>query len=171
MLMAIEEGALAENEHADREAPKAGAVAASEAGALIARAHRGEPVDHPGDKTEAGDHAEYTLLKKCRNKDVRGATVFTTLEPCISRHHSKRSCAEHLIDVGVGRVVIGMVDPNPLMSGRGIGRLRQANVEVAFFPKEYAKRVEAQNENFAEYQRGPRVELDSPGISRTISCG
>jgi len=74
-----------------------------------------------------GAHAEIVALSRCSNP--RGATLFTTLEPCSHRGRTG-PCADALIDAGVARVVIAIVDPDPLVAGRGIEKLRQAGIEV-----------------------------------------
>ncbi len=78
-----------------------------------------------------GDHAEAQALGTARagGLDVRGATMFVTLEPC-SHHGRTRPCADALIEAGVARVVVGVADPDPHVAGRGIERLRAAGVEV-----------------------------------------
>ena len=75
-----------------------------------------------------GDHAEIVALKQAGAK-ARGATLYLNLEPC---DHQGRTppCTLSLIQSGIRRVVIGMVDPNPLVSGRGIRRLRRAGIQV-----------------------------------------
>ena len=73
-------------------------------------------------------HAEIAALIAA-DHDVRGADVFVSLEPC--SHHGKTGpCATALIDAGVARVVISMLDPNPEVSGRGVEMLRQAGIQV-----------------------------------------
>lgn len=74
------------------------------------------------------EHAEIVALKKAGLK-ARGATLYLNLEPC---DHQGRTppCASCLIASGIHRTVVGMVDPNPLVSGRGVRRLRLAGMQV-----------------------------------------
>ncbi len=72
-------------------------------------------------------HAEIEALGSA--KGVKGATLYVTLEPCC---HFGRTppCTEAIIGSGIKRVVIGAVDPNPLVRGKGIARLKSAGVAV-----------------------------------------
>lgn len=72
-------------------------------------------------------HAEIEALKQ--TADAKGATAYVTLEPC-SHQGKTPPCCEALIDAGVKRVVIAMQDPNPLVAGRGMERLRDAGIDV-----------------------------------------
>ncbi len=73
-------------------------------------------------------HAEVNALHEA-GKRAQGATAYVTLEPC---NHTGRTgpCSQALIDAGIARVVFGMEDPNPQVSGEGLERLRAAGVEV-----------------------------------------
>lgn len=72
-------------------------------------------------------HAEVDALNK--TSEARGATAYVTLEPC--SHHGKTGpCCDALIAAGVTRVVAAMEDPNPMVAGRGLQKLREAGIEV-----------------------------------------
>ena len=75
-----------------------------------------------------GPHAERHAIAAARER-TRGATLYCTLEPC---DHTGRTgpCTEAVIEAGFARVVVGAVDPNPQVSGRGLKRLRSAGIEV-----------------------------------------
>ena len=78
-----------------------------------------------------GAHAEIEALREAASRgiDVRGATVYVTLEPC-SHHGRTPPCADALIAAGVGRVVAAIEDPNPLVAGKGIAQLRAAGIPI-----------------------------------------
>jgi diaminohydroxyphosphoribosylaminopyrimidine deaminase/5-amino-6-(5-phosphoribosylamino)uracil reductase len=94
------------------------------------------------------DHAEVVALREAGDK-ARGATLYVTLEPC---SHTGRSgpCADAVIAAGVKRVEIAMQDPNPLVSGRGFSKLREAGIEVAL-DANYAAAAEKLNEPFVHF--------------------
>lgn len=76
-------------------------------------------------------HAEVDALAKLANRTwVRGATAYVTLEPC-SHHGRTGPCCEALIEAGISRVVVAMQDPNPLVAGKGLRKMRDAGIEVS----------------------------------------
>lgn len=89
----------------------------------------GEIVGEGAHLYDQRDHAEIVALKLAGER-ARGATAYVTLEPC-SHQGRTGPCADALIAAGVSRVVAATVDPNPQVSGRGIERMRAAEIEVA----------------------------------------
>ena len=75
-----------------------------------------------------GPHAEVAALAAA-GTGARGGTVWTTLEPC-SHHGRTGPCADALLAAGVARVVVGIVDPDERVAGRGVARLREGGVHV-----------------------------------------
>src|SRR4051812_44732250 len=75
-----------------------------------------------------GPHAEIVALRQA-GESARGATMIVTLEPCA--HHGRTPpCVDAIIEAGIARVVVGIEDPDPNVQGKGIARLREADVEV-----------------------------------------
>ncbi|MDD4351650.1 MAG: bifunctional diaminohydroxyphosphoribosylaminopyrimidine deaminase/5-amino-6-(5-phosphoribosylamino)uracil reductase RibD [Candidatus Gracilibacteria bacterium] len=76
-----------------------------------------------------GAHAEAKLIKKLGQQKCRDATLYVNLEPCC--HHGKTPpCTKAIIAAGIKKVVVGSLDPNPLVSGQGIKELKKAGLEV-----------------------------------------
>src|SRR5688500_12293000 len=76
-----------------------------------------------------GPHAEPNALASCTEAPA-GATAYVTLEPCCHTNKQTPPCAPRLIEAKVARVVIGCLDPNPVVNGRGVAMLRAAGVRV-----------------------------------------
>jgi diaminohydroxyphosphoribosylaminopyrimidine deaminase / 5-amino-6-(5-phosphoribosylamino)uracil reductase len=125
-------------------------------GAVIVRGGR---VLAQGYHRRAGEaHAEVAALARCKAGAARGATLYVNLEPCC---HTGRTgpCVEAIIAAGLARVVVGCGDPNPLVDGRGVARLRRAGVRVDVGCLEAESR--AANRAFSVWvrERRPRVTL------------
>jgi diaminohydroxyphosphoribosylaminopyrimidine deaminase/5-amino-6-(5-phosphoribosylamino)uracil reductase len=99
--------------------PRVGCVIVKE-GVVIAHGHT-QPAGQA--------HAEVAALHDAasRGVDVRDSTVYVTLEPC-SHHGRTPPCTDALIQAGVARVVVAIEDPNPLVAGQGLARLRAAGI-------------------------------------------
>ena len=102
--------------------PRIGCVISDAQGRIIGRGHT---------QQVGGPHAEVMAMRDAQANgfDVRGATVHVTLEPCA--HHGRTPpCCDALIAAGIGRVVMAMTDPFPLVAGQGAARLRAAGIAV-----------------------------------------
>ncbi len=102
--------------------PRVGCVIASADGRVIGRGHT----------QEAGSaHAEVMALRDAaaNGEAVRGGTAYVSLEPC-SHHGRTPPCCDALIAAGLARIVVAVADPNPLVAGEGIARLRAAGMAV-----------------------------------------
>ncbi len=124
-------------------------------------------------------HAEAAALYNAKS-DVSGGTMYVNLEPC-SHFGRTPPCANKIIENKIKRVVVGMVDPNPRVSGRGIEMLRNAGIEVTVgVLEEEAKKL---NEIFIKYitKKRPFVIMKSAmtldgkiashtGDSKWITC-
>jgi len=91
--------------------------------------NNGEIIGQGYHRRYGGNHAEIDAMQDAGG-EIGGATLYVTLEPCC--HHQKKTppCLDALIRGNVGRVVIGTVDPNPLVNGRSIESLNQRGIET-----------------------------------------
>lgn len=100
--------------------PQVGAVLVKD-GQVLSQGHH---------ETFGQAHAEINALKNLTDVSKgKGATLYVTLEPC-SHFGKTPPCVQKIVDVGIKKVVIGQVDPNPIVSGRGIKYLQDHNVTV-----------------------------------------
>ena len=98
-------------------------------------------------------HAEIAALEEAGER-ARGATVYVTLEPC-SHQGRTAPCADALIAAGVTRVIAAMEDPNPLVAGSGLRKLREAGIEVEI-DASFTAAAEKLNEPFVHFMRTGR---------------
>lgn len=119
LRIAIEEAERARGTTGDN--PWVGCVIV-QAGELVGRGHTLGPGE---------DHAEIAAARdaQARGRDIRGATLYSTLEPC-AFHGRTPACARSIAERGITRVVFGMRDPNPRVDGEGARILRAAGVDV-----------------------------------------
>jgi pyrimidine deaminase RibD-like protein len=104
-----------------------GAVLVSEVGQVIATGYSRE--------TGPKDHAEEVALAKAAGDPLlAGATLYSSLEPCLSRASRPRSCTELIKEAGIGRVVIAWLEPPVFTAGGGAAELRRAGVTVDEIP-------------------------------------
>jgi diaminohydroxyphosphoribosylaminopyrimidine deaminase/5-amino-6-(5-phosphoribosylamino)uracil reductase len=134
--------------------PRVGCVIVKE-GVVLAQGH-----------TQAAGqaHAEVAALRDAssRGVDVRGATVYVSLEPC-SHHGRTPPCTDSLINSGVARVVVAIADPNPLVAGKGLALLQAAGIttEVGLLA------AEAREMNIGFFMR---MQLGRPWVRMKIAA-
>jgi diaminohydroxyphosphoribosylaminopyrimidine deaminase/5-amino-6-(5-phosphoribosylamino)uracil reductase len=102
-----------------------------------------------------GPHAEVNAINAAGNADLRGATLYVSLEPCC--HHGQQPpCTDAILAAGIGRVVVASDDPTEKASGRGLGILRDEGVQVDLAGGELAARARQQNQAFRKHARTGR---------------
>ena len=125
-------------------------------GCLIVSADGATILGQGHTQAAGGPHAEVMALRdaQARGADVRGATVYVTLEPCA--HHGRTPpCCDALVAAGVGRVEIACGDPNPLVDGQGSARIAAAGIAIGRAPADVALRARELNIGFfARMERG-----------------
>ena len=100
--------------------PNVGCVIVSPEGEIVGRG-----ATRPGGRP----HAEAVALGEA-GPEARGATLYTTLEPCAHVSERGPTCAPSIVEAGVGRVVAAMVDPDPRTAGQGIAAIKAAGIDV-----------------------------------------
>ncbi len=94
-----------------------------------------------------GPHAEVYALEEAGG-ETKGATLYVNLEPCVHFGNTP-PCADRVIEAGISKVVVGNRDPNPLVNGAGVRKLREAGIEVTL--SVYEKQGAALNEAYFTY--------------------
>ena len=106
-----------------------------------------------------GAHAEVMALSSVKNQDVLSkATIYVSLEPC-SHYGKTPPCVNRILESGIPRVVVGILDPNPQVAGQGIHRLLEAGRQVHVGVLEEEIRSELRFFLTAQEQRRPYTIL------------
>ncbi|MDO8457202.1 MAG: bifunctional diaminohydroxyphosphoribosylaminopyrimidine deaminase/5-amino-6-(5-phosphoribosylamino)uracil reductase RibD [Burkholderiaceae bacterium] len=139
--------------------PAVGCVLLSPAGKLIGQGHT---------QQAGGPHAEVMALRDAatQGKSAVGATAYVTLEPC-SHFGRTPPCCNALIDAKIGKVVVAILDPNPLVAGQGVQLLRAAGIEVEVLPPDHLDAIAARELNIGFFSRMIR---QSPWVRMKIAA-
>ena len=122
-------------------------------GAVIVKGGEVVGEGHHGDY--GGPHAEVSAIAAAGNTDLRGSTMYVSLEPCC--HEGKTPpCTGAIAEAGIARVVIASDDPSEHASGRGPGVLRDEGIEVETATGELAERARLINQPFRKHARTGR---------------
>jgi diaminohydroxyphosphoribosylaminopyrimidine deaminase / 5-amino-6-(5-phosphoribosylamino)uracil reductase len=119
-------------------------------GAVIARAE--EVLGEGWHERYGGPHAEVQAIRSCGGADIKGATLYVSLEPCC--HEGKTPpCTDAIVASGIERVVVACDDPSEKASGRSLGILRDEGIDVVMADGELATRARLQNQAFRKHAR------------------
>lgn len=135
------EHAIDEMTRSQGRGPKVGAVLVQD-GQILAAGHRAP-----------GVHAERAAIEAAQGNGgrLKGAILYTTLEPCVNVGSSKESCAELISRSGIAAVVIGRYDPNPRIYREGWKTLRERGVQLRDFDPDLRDRIDTLNAEFIEH--------------------
>ena len=144
--------------------PRVGAIIAV-GEKVIGRGRRG--TGREGDD----EHAEWHALAAVKEKDqLPSATIYTTLEPCTRavRTRELECCSELILQHQIPKVFIGILDPNQGVTGKGLWRLQDNQVEVALFPHNLAQQIRVLNASFIRSQQTFGVTILHPREGQTL---
>ncbi len=163
MLRAVAQAQLTTNKDDSGRYPKVGAV--------VVKDNREISVGYRGERG-LGTHAEFVALEgKLKGQSIAGATVYTTLEPCTKRGADKTPCAQRLFERQVAKVVIGILDPNKDIRGKGEWYLQEHGIHVGRFDPDLVKEIRELNRTFINYQSEPGIIIDGPSNNATVPEG
>jgi diaminohydroxyphosphoribosylaminopyrimidine deaminase/5-amino-6-(5-phosphoribosylamino)uracil reductase len=121
-----------------------------------------------------GPHAEVNAIRDAGGEDLRGATLYVSLEPCC---HTGRQppCTDAIVEAGIRRVVVAADDPSEKANGRGLGILRDEGVDIVVANGELAEEARLENQAFRKHARTGRpwvlfksaMSLDGKVATRT----
>jgi diaminohydroxyphosphoribosylaminopyrimidine deaminase/5-amino-6-(5-phosphoribosylamino)uracil reductase len=122
-------------------------------GAVVAR--DGKILGEGWHEMYGGAHAEVNAIEACGMTELAGATLYVSMEPCC--HEGKTPpCTDAILQAGIKRVVIGSDDPTEKANGRGLGILRDEDVEVVLADGELASSARLLNQAFRKHARTGR---------------
>ncbi|MFZ0042286.1 MAG: bifunctional diaminohydroxyphosphoribosylaminopyrimidine deaminase/5-amino-6-(5-phosphoribosylamino)uracil reductase RibD [Solirubrobacteraceae bacterium] len=102
-----------------------------------------------------GPHAEVQAISAAGERDLAGATMYVSLEPCC--HHGRTPpCTDAIREAGISRVVVACDDPSSHAAGRGLGILRDDGIEVVLATGDLADRARLLNQPFRKHARTGR---------------
>lgn len=140
--------------------PKVGAVLVFPDGKVV-QAHRGE--------LREGDHAEFSLLeRKLGHEKLDGCILFTTLEPCVERNPPKVPCCRRTTNARIKTVYVGIIDPDPTVSTKGIEHLKRHFVDVKMFDRDLQKVIETENAAFLKQALERKRKAEKDDFSKPI---
>jgi ATP-dependent DNA helicase RecG len=149
-------------EHDDKPDPLVGAIIATKDGQILAEASRGE--------LRVGEHCEFTLIeRKLKSENLMDKVLYVTLEPCIDKVRTppKRGCATHVIKSRIGKVYIGMRDPDIDIENEGANTLIAAKVEVHDFDPDISKKIRESLSGFIKYKEAEKLKIQKEGKKKT----
>ena len=130
--------------------PRVGCVITAPDGTVLGQGHT---------QRAGGPHAEIMALRDAaeHRHSVQGATAWVTLEPCA---HQGRTgpCCDALTAAGIARVVLAMVDPNPLVAGQGMARLAASGVQTELLDAQSEAALQARELNIGFFSRMERTQ-------------
>jgi pyrimidine deaminase RibD-like protein len=150
MKLAVDLSRESKAENDGRIHPRVGAVIVNQDGVIISSGYRG--------RYTPGNHAEQEALVEIPDDVIKGAVVYSTLEPCTFRG-KQTPCCLRLIDKNISEVVIGIPDPNREIRGMGWWKFTEKRIWVRTFDQEFVEEIRALNAAFIDDQLGPGLVI------------
>jgi pyrimidine deaminase RibD-like protein len=137
-----------------RKYPSLGVVVVAPNGRVLATSYKFEPCDQRSPKWDADEHAEVIALDhKLADRDLSRCVLYTTLEPCIDdRKIGSIPCAVRAANRGLQEVVVGMIDPNHQIAGKGWAFLNEHLERVRLFRSDLRRQLYKLNMDFCDFQ-------------------
>jgi len=164
MEMAYQESLFSIHEHDHKPDPLVGAILTTADGKILATAHRGE--------LRIGEHCEYTLIeRKLKTENLNGCHLYVTLEPCIDkvRKAPKRGCATHIFKARLGKVFIGIRDPDIDIENEGANELMARGIPVEDFHPEIADKIRQSLAEFIKYKEEQKLIIQQEREAKPIA--